>query len=128
MEFREIEQCAFGDLAAFRGVAAREHVSMTDSPSQRWFVIRTKGGHVASFYSLAVTGGAARFKANYTVPEFRRMGCLARFIEHAKEICRAEGVKRMTAFCTDKSIGSHLRAGAIREGGRGGYVFVCYKL
>ena len=107
----DVESVSFKELEKFRSDTRREGVRLRDCKGAMWYCIRSDG-EIVSFYCLAVATASATFRCNYTVPAFRRQGCLRRFINHAKRKCLELGISNMTVFCSPMSYKSHLREGA----------------
>ena len=124
----KIQKISFDDVKPFANAAKKERVSFENPLGARWYGLITLDGDIVSFYCLVPKGKTARFKSNYTIPEYRRRGCLQIFIQHAKELCRVHGVKELTAFCTPLSVNSHIRNGAVVQSQNKDIVFVKYKL
>ena len=108
--FSEIKQINFEDVLKYRKIAIKEQVSFHNNNNCYWFGI-FNSQQLISFYCLMINKNSARFKSNYTLKDYRRHGCLARFIEHAKNICKDKNINTMTLFCTESSINSHKKAG-----------------
>lgn len=125
MKNLKIEKIDFQELAGFINKAKKERVSFTNNNNCFWYCIRYENV-IKSFYCLQITGVTARFKSNYTVPDFRCNGCLQKFINHAIIKCKERKVKKMTAFCTPLSIQSHIRNGAKVKSSKGDIKFVEY--
>lgn len=124
----EVVKCDYADVRPFAKVAAREHTCVKDAAGKEWFCIRHNGGMVVAFYGLTLSKSNARFSSNYTHPDFRRRGCLAAFIEHAKAYAAERGCEKLTAFASAMSAPSHLRHGAVADGQVNGATFVVYDL
>lgn len=114
-------------LYVFKCILAGQYkreLQPTSKASQKDF--EYEGMQLVSVYCLVIAKHKARFKSNYTLPTYRRRGYLTLFIKHAKEICKANGIKEMTAFCTPLSIGSHLKNGAEIKSHKGDIAFIKY--
>lgn len=121
-----IKKISFDDVKGFIKEAKKERVSFDNPKGAYWFGIY-EDDKLVSFYCLVVKGKTARFKSNYTAPEYRRRGYLKRFIQHSKKICIKNNIEKMTAFCTPMSINSHLRGGAVRVSNKEDIIFVKYQ-
>jgi len=106
-----VVKISFLAIKPLMAAAKKERVSFENPTGARWYGI-FDGDALVSFYCIVLKGKSARFKSNYTIPEYRGKGCLQKFIEHAKDLCRMRGVSEMTAFCTPLSVKSHVRNGA----------------
>ena len=124
----KLVKISFEDVKPFASAAKKERVSFENPYGARWYGLITENGDLVSFYCLVAREKTARFKSNYTIPEFRRKGCLQIFILHAKELCKAHGIREMTAFCTPLSVKSHIRNGAVVQSQNKDIAFVKYKL
>ena len=122
-----VVKISFMAVKPFIAAAKKESVSFENPVGARWYGIYWDG-HLISFYCIVVKGKSARFKSNYTVPEYRGRGCLQKFIEHAKDLCRMSGVREITAFCTPLSVRSHIRNGAVIQSQNKNIAFVKYLL
>lgn len=112
MSYNKIVPISFADVEPFIKEAKKEQVSFVNNPFCKWYGMAHDGCLVA-FFCLMVKGKVARFKSNYTLPNFRKRGYLGNFILYAKNICANMGIKKMTCFCTKMSVKQHLRAGAV---------------
>ena len=108
---RNFKRINFDDVKPFIVKAKKEQVSFENPPGAEWYGI-FKDEKLVSFFCLVVKGKTARFKSNYTVPEYRKQGCLQTFIEFSISECIKRGVCEMSAFCTPLSIKSHIQNGA----------------
>lgn len=122
-----IQRIEFEEVMQYISAATKERVSFDNPLRARWYGIHD-GDKLVAFYCLVLKGKTARFKSNYTIPEYRGRGCLQKFIEHAKDLCRMHGVKEMTAFCTPLSVNSHIRNGAVKLSQNKDIAFVKYLL
>lgn len=122
-----VQRIAFDAVKPFVAAAKKESVSFENPIGAKWYGIYWDG-HLIAFYCMVFKGRTARFKSNYTVPEYRGRGCLQKFIEHAKDLCRMHGIKELTAFCTPLSVKSHIRNGAVMQSQNKNIAFVKYKL
>lgn len=122
-----VQKISFEDVKPFASAAKKEHVSFENPAGAKWYGI-FNGDVLVSFYCIVLKGKSARFKSNYTIPEYRGRGCLQKFIEHAKDLCRMHGITEMTAFCTPLSVRSHIRNGAVLQSQNKDIAFVKYKL
>lgn len=120
-----LQKIRFDDVKPFSTAAKKERVSFENPAEAEWYGI-FEGEKLVSFFCLVVKGKSARFKSNYTLPEYRGKGYLQQFIDFAVAECRARGVYEMTAFCTPMSIKSHLRNGAIIKSNKGDITFIKY--
>lgn len=107
--------------------AKKERVSFENPDGAEWYAI-FKDDEMISFCCVVFHGKSARFKSNWTVPEYRRQGCLQMFIKTALKRCAAKGATQMTAFCTPFSLNSHLRNGAKIQSVKKDITFVKYVL
>jgi len=108
--FSEIREIEFEEVLKYRKIAIKEQVSFHNNNNCKWFGIYD-ADKLISFYCLMINNKSARFKSNYTLKEYRRQGCLKRFIQHAKDICNKMNIKVITLFCTELSVSSHKREG-----------------
>lgn len=122
-----IRKINFEDLSDLINKAKKERVSFANPIGAEWFGIY-EDEKLVSFYCLVITKDKARFKSNYTVPEYRGRGYLKQFILHAKMTCLRRGVKEITAYCTPLSRNSHIRYGAKIQSIKKDIVFVKYFL
>lgn len=122
-----IERIEYDDVLPLKSAAHKERVTMENPAGALWYGIKD-GEKVVSFYCLVTNKNNARFKSNYTIPEYRRRGYLGEFIDHAKTICREKGIRKMTAFCTPLSIGQHLKHGASIKSERNDIAFIVYEM
>lgn len=106
----EIKEIQFEDVLKYRKIAVKEQVSFHNNNNCKWYGIYD-ANKLVSFYCLMMNNKSARFKSNYTLKEYRRQGCLKKFIEHAKYMCMRNNIKIITLFCTELSVRSHNRAG-----------------
>ena len=120
-----IQRIAFESVKPFAAAAKKERVSFENPAEAEWYGI-FDGDKIVSFFCLVVKGKSARFKSNYTLPEYRGRGYLQAFISFAIKECLKRGVSEMTAFCTPLSIKSHLRNGAIAKSKKGDITFIKY--
>ena len=107
--------------------AKKERVTFDNPKNANWFGIYNDD-KLVSVYCLVISKNKARFKSNYTIPAFRKRGCLALFIQHSKIICKKNNIKEITAFCTPLSVNSHLRYGAKLVSKKNDICFVKYEL
>ena len=121
----EIQKIQFDDVKPFSAAAKKERVSFENPAAAEWYGI-FEDEKLVSFFCLVVKGTSARFKSNYTLPDYRGRGYLQRFIDFSVSECRRRGVYEMTAFCTPLSVKSHLRNGAIPKSQKGDITFVKY--
>ena len=121
----EIQKIRFDDVKPFSAAAKKERVSFENPAEAEWYGI-FEDEKLVSFFCLVIKGTSARFKSNYTLPDYRGRGCLQRFIDFAITECRRRGVCVITAFCTPLSLKSHLRNGAIMSSKKGDIAFVKY--
>lgn len=122
-----VVKISFQKVQQYKSAAKKERVSFENPAGARWYGIFDEDNLVA-FYCIVFRENSARFKSNYTVPEYRGRGCLQKFIEHAKDLCRMCGITEMTAFCTPLSVKSHIRNGAVVQSQNKDIAFVKYKL
>jgi len=122
-----IQRISFSDVKPFASAAKKERVSFENPIGARWYGI-FDGERLVAFYCIVIKGKKARFKSNYTIPEYRCRGCLQVFILHAKDLCKAHGIEELTAFCTPLSVKSHYRNGAVIQSQNKDIAFVKYKL
>ena len=123
----KIHKIDYEAVKPFIKAAKKEHVSFGNPIGAKWYGIYVDG-YLVSFYCIVIKGKTARFKSNYTIPEYRGRGCLQAFIEHAKDLCKWRGVKEITAFCTPLSVKSHIRNGAVMKSQNKNIAFVKYLL
>lgn len=121
----DLQKIAYDAVKPFITAAKKERVSFENPVEAEWYGI-FEDEKLVSFFCLVVKGVSARFKSNYTLPDYRGRGYLQRFIDFAVAECRKRGVCEMTAFCTPMSIKSHLRNGAIPKSKKNDIVFVKY--
>jgi len=107
-----VVKISFQKVQQYKSAAKKERASFENPSAARWYGIFDDDVLVA-FYCIVPKGQSARFKSNYTIPEYRGKGCLQKFIEHAKDLCRMHGIKELTAFCTPLSVKSHIRNGGV---------------
>lgn len=122
-----VQKISFLKVQQYKSAAKKERVSFENPAGARWYGI-FDGDVLVAFYCIVLKGQSARFKSNYTIPEYRGKGCLQKFIEHAKDLCRMHGVRELTAFCTPLSVKSHIRNGAVVQSQNKDIAFVKYKL
>lgn len=123
----EIKKIKYELVTPYAKMGKRERVTFENPDNAHWYGI-FKGEKLIAFYCLVGYKNSVRFKSNYTLPAYRRNGCLQQFIEHAKMKCRQWGMKTMSAFCTPMSISSHLKHGAQPCSENNGIVFVRYTI
>ena len=121
----DLQKITFDEVKPFAASAKKERVSFENPAEAEWYGIYDEG-KLVSFFCLVIKGKNARFKSNYTVPEYRGRGYLQSFIDFAIAECMRRGVYVMTAFCTPLSIKSHLRHGAIQSSKKSDITFVKY--
>lgn len=121
----EIRKVKFDEIKPFIGKAKKERVSFENPIEAEWYGL-FEGEKIIAFFCLVVKGKKARFKSNYTLPEYRGKGSLQRFIDFAVSECVKRGIFEMTAFCTPMSIKSHIRNGAIPQKKKNDITFVKY--
>lgn len=119
------QKITFEEVKPFAATAKKERVSFENPAEAEWYGI-FEDDRLVSFFCLVTKGKTARFKSNYTLPEYRRRGYLQRFIDFAIAECMKRKVHVMTAFCTPLSVKSHLRNGAIQSSKKGDIAFVRY--
>jgi len=122
-----VQKISFLKVQQYKSAAKKERVSFENPAGARWYGI-FDGERLVAFYCIVLKGHSARFKSNYTIPEYRGRGCLQKFIEHAKDLCRMHGIKEMTAFCTPLSVKSHVRNGGVIKSQNKDIAFVKYLL
>lgn len=120
-----LKKIQFDDVKAFETAAKKERVSFENPAAAEWYGI-FDNEKIVSFCCLVIKGKSARFKSNYTLPNYRGRGYLQRFIDFAISECMRRGVYEMTAFCTPMSVKSHLRNGAIPKSKKNDITFVRY--
>ncbi len=99
----QVEACEFAEAKPYASRAAREHVKV-DCPADTWYFCVRSGSELMGFSALMVRNGSARFKGDYTRPEYRRQGIASALMAARLAECERLGVKRMTAFCTSLSL------------------------
>lgn len=115
----------FDDVKPYMRMAKKERVSFINNGNARWYGAFV-GDKLVSFFCLVINGNKARFKSNYTLPEYRKQGFLQDFIRLAINLCHKNNVVEMSAFCTPLSVMSHLRNGAVPVSRKGDITFVKY--
>ena len=108
--YSEIVEIDFEEALKYRKNAIKEQVSFHNNTNCKWFGIYD-ADKLISFYCLMINNKSARFKSNYTLNEYRRQGCLNRFIQHAKNYCKENNIHIITLFCTKMSVNSHCKNG-----------------
>ena len=109
---RKVERVSFDDIKPFIKLGKKEHVSFENPKGAEWYGIKDNE-KLISFFCLVVKGRNARFKSNYTLPEYRNQGCLQTFIEFSIKQCLKRKISVMSVFCTPMSVRSHRRYGAM---------------
>lgn len=104
-----LQKITFNDVQPFITMAKKARVSFENPAEAEWYGI-FENDRLVSFFCLVIKGKTARFKSNYTLPEYRRRGYLQRFIDFAIAECMKRKVHVMTAFCTPLSVKSHFRS------------------
>lgn len=120
-----IRQISFEKVLPFSNEAKREDVLFTNPECSKWYGAFIDD-NLISFFCLVIKNKKAKFKSNYTVPEFRRKGIMNAFIKLALKICSEEHLVEMSAICTPLSLNSHLRNGATITNKRGRFTHVKY--
>ena len=120
-----LKEITYDDVKSFATIAKKERVSFENPANAEWYGIY-EDEQLVSFFCLVVKGKSARFKSNYTLPEYRGRGYLQKFIDFALAECRQKGLYEMTAFCTPMSIKSHLRNGAVKHSKKNDITYVKY--
>jgi N-acetylglutamate synthase-like GNAT family acetyltransferase len=67
------DEVSFADVLPFRGRAAAEHVSISDTRATRWFVLR-KGKIIVAIAGLMKVGSGFRIKGVWVDPAVRGRG------------------------------------------------------
>ena len=73
--------------------------------------VRKDGKLVAIAGILFNHTSTARFKMDFTLPEYRSMGILSRLMKFRLAVCKNTGIKKVRACCLPPSLGIYLKNG-----------------
>ena len=82
------------------------------------------GSRLVGVVAWQMVGNNVRFKMDYVVDEFRGKGVYAKLWDAREQKIKDRYHKRVTAFCTVRSLGKYVKAGFTPKAEKHGITFV----
>ena len=108
-ELQSIREVSLVEIAHMIPWAKKEGVSFTPTKNQTKYIARLILDKVIGFVGYEIQTGGVRFKSDYVHPNYRGNGYYQELFDYRMNLFANE--KRITAYCTNKSLSTYLRNG-----------------